>query len=416
MLFLALSISAAATLDVDPWSLVRVDTPDHPQAEASSAHGSLLLAPPSHGAWRTAPIPEITELPDAVAHEAPTAVGAGPWHDAGQRGAGVELAIFDLQWFPDTLDPSLIGEAQTHDCHAHDSCAVPMDMARPRFGFEWGAHGLACAEVVRAIAPEASLHFVRVNGLTTLENAVDWAIREGIDVVSMSLSFFGESFHDGHGPVNEQIERLWAAGILMVTSAGNYADEHWSGTPTDADRDGVLELDGQARLALHFTAGTHRVFISWDEFGDCSTDLSATVFDGSGAIVGQADAPQEPGGSCNPVERVLVHVAADGWHDLQLRHGGAGPLPRVKIFARNGEIWQGRAAGSITDPGSSRAALTVGAITVDPGDLTAYLSDLRSRAFNGRAGPQIVLISPIACAGFRFLGQVRVQFMMVWQR
>ena len=64
---------------------------------------------------------------------------------------------------------------------------------------------MARAEVIRDIAPDADIHLVRVLGQTSLENAVDWAIREDVDFISMSLPFFNESFmmepnhqrHDG---------------------------------------------------------------------------------------------------------------------------------------------------------------------------------------------------------------------------
>ena len=145
-------------------------------------------------------------------------MGVGPWHAAGIDGSGVKIAVFDIQWFGLEQHPTL-SSLSNHDCFGHRSCALPIDTLRPQFAFETGKHGIACAEVVQAIAPGAELHLVRVNGLTALENAVAWAVREEMDLVSMSMSFFSESFYDGTGSINSA-DALVDAGILLVNSAG----------------------------------------------------------------------------------------------------------------------------------------------------------------------------------------------------
>src|SRR6185436_15173116 len=102
---------------------------------------------------------------------------------------------------------------------------------------------VACAQVIHDIAPGAQLYLVRVNGQTTLENAAAWAVREGIDVVSMSMSFFNNSFHDGTGGINATVDTLTAGGVLLVNSAGNYAEEHWTGDFDDPDGDGDADFE-----------------------------------------------------------------------------------------------------------------------------------------------------------------------------
>src|SRR5712691_8107711 len=55
-------------------------------------------------------------------------------------------------------------------------------------------HGSACAGVVRALAPDAEIHSVRVLGAgfkgsgKTLLAGLRWAIEQGYDIVNMSLS------------------------------------------------------------------------------------------------------------------------------------------------------------------------------------------------------------------------------------
>ena len=98
-------VLALIPLVVDPWSLVRVEDPNYPGAETHSATGSVLLEPPPPGiAWTEEDVPVTDSF---VAEEALAALAVHPWHDGGFTGAGVKVAVFDLQWFS-SLDLSLI--------------------------------------------------------------------------------------------------------------------------------------------------------------------------------------------------------------------------------------------------------------------------------------------------------------------
>jgi len=285
----------------------------------------------------------------------------------------VKVAVFDLQWFGAGLAPTVLGDVATQDCYASPTCELPMDTLRPRFSFEEGVHGYACAQVVHDIAPDAQLYLVRVNGQTTLENATDWAIRNGIDVVSMSLSFFNASFYDGTGPISAQIDKLAAAGVLLVVSSGNYAQAHWSGPFTDAG-DGRMLFDGSPGLWIHLPAGSARgIYVNWNQHAACGqTDLDAYLYDSDGNLVDRSEDPQVASADrCAPVERLTGTVAEDGWYRLEVvwRRGSTVDLD-VDVLATNGSIAWARPAGSIADPGSSPNAFTVGAVRA-----TGYLTN-----------------------------------------
>lgn len=280
------------SVGLDPWDLVRVDQPDHPDALVSSSTGSVLAAAPTDLPWRVEEVPwpdlllaeELGEPPGGAttsdpasqeggtAWEALDAMGIRPWHEAGidgnRGGDPVRVAIFDTQWGGLTLagtDGPLAGNPQisSHDCHIHRSCEPAIDDLLPAFSWESGGHGLACAEVLLAVSPGVRLYLVRVSTQTALENAVDWASREGIEVVSMSMSFFNSSFYDGTGPMAEIMDRLHAGGALMVTSAGNYSTQHWSGELRDLDGDGIHEFSDERRtLPVYLGAGTYRFMLS----------------------------------------------------------------------------------------------------------------------------------------------------------
>ncbi len=352
-----------------------MDVAEHAEAIATSDAGSLLAAPPGDGTpWRPAPIPEIDRVllsGNAEAWEAADALGVGPWHARGWDGSGVKVAVFDVQWFNSEQEPHAleIGDAETWDCFAHPSCDPPMDNLRPRFGYELGSHGVACAEVVRDLAPGVELHLVRVNALTTFESAMTGAARHDIDLITMSLSFFNESFYDGTGDVAAAVDRLGDADTLLVTSAGNYATEQWSDRFTDTDGDGWHEFRGVGeRLPVSYKAGGARVSLIWDDFTNCGdTDLDIYAFDAQGRVVGRAAQPQVAGEDCSPMERLSLTVPdSDTPIELGIWLAAGSPNVRLDVMARNGDMVVPAPWGSVTDPGTHPDVFTVGAVRATP--------------------------------------------------
>jgi subtilisin family serine protease len=347
--------------EVGAYDRYRVLDPDWPGAVASSRVASVTLSRPSGVRWS---IEEFPSVDSYQAYEALDALAVAPWHEAGISGAGVKVAVFDVQWLNADLYADELGTYTTHDCENQRSCDATMDTLRPRYAFEEGSHGVACATVIRDIAPGVELHLVRVNGATTFESAVDWAIREGIDVVSMSMSFFNNSFHDGTGSVADAVGDLRAAGTLLVNSAGNYATEHRDGNWRDDDHDQVAEFPwGSEYLPVKFGKGASTVTVAWDQFSRCGdTDLDAYVYASDGTVLGKGEDDQEPEAEgCSPVERVTFDAPEKDWYYLQLRRRRGDESVRFAVFARNGEIYQ-PTAGSMADPASSVSAFTVGAV------------------------------------------------------
>lgn len=345
-------------------ALVRVEDPDHPDALARSSTGAVLAEPPAQGAWSYEPLPVVDGA--VVGQAAVEALNADRWHAAGHTGQGVRVAVFDLGWFGTEEDPRAVGELLTADCWQHPSCEVAMDTRRPRFGYEEGVHGFACAEVVRDVAPDVELFAVRVNGFTTFENAADWAIRHDIDIISMSMSFFNSSFYDGGGVFGPVMERLEAAGVLLVTSAGNSARQHWSGPWLDVDGDGRLDFDGDNALDLALPSGGRRtVFVTWDEFRTCGlSDLDAWILDPEGDVVGRSeDVQSSEGDRCSPVERVSGTIELDGTHQLVV-HGErvSAAWLEVDVFTQAGAVVEPRPAYSMVDPAVHPFAFAVGAV------------------------------------------------------
>lgn len=362
-----LPLLTAALAQDDP-PLYRVDIADYPGALVSSARGSLLDAPPEGTVpYRPEPLPDVhAEAGQSTAWEAKDAMNVEAWHDAGYLGQGVKIAVFDVQWTNAELQEGELGAYETHDCYAHPACTPPLDTLRPRFTYETGSHGVGCAEIVRDIAPEAELHLVRVNGLTTFENAADWAVREGIDVVTLSMSFLNDSFYDGTGASAEIVEELTRGGVLLTTSAGNYADGHWREDFRDDDGDRYHDFPwGSPYLPVYFTAGKSRsLSITWDDFLSCGdTDLDALLINDAGEVIGRGDNTQSVGSrSCMPVERVSGSVDEDQWVWLMVKRVAGDPATRWNLIATSSDVYQSMAEGSVTDPGTHPLAFTVGAV------------------------------------------------------
>lgn len=397
-------------LDVTPGELVRVYDPDYPGALARTETVSLLAEPPDDPdvAWDW----ETLAVPDGTPGQATLdALNADLWHDAGWRGQGVRVAVFDVQWQGAQTVPEVLGPVTTADCWAHPSCETALETIEARFGYEVGVHGYACAQTIHELAPDAELFLVRVNGLSTLRSAVDWAIRHDIDLVSMSMSFFNDSFYDGTGPHQELARRLEAHDILLVSSAGNSARQHWSGAWTDGDGDGRMDFDGSNRLELRLTGSDARrgLYVIWDEFHGCGlSDLDAYVYDAQGQLVGRSELRQRFDQSpCSPVERPSVYVASDGSYYLELvARQLTAPGLQVDVQTTNGTIPDGVREDSMADPASVAEVFTVGAVRAD-GYLTNTVESFSSQGpGRGRspkpdiAGPDGLTVEAYGSVGF----------------
>lgn len=382
-------------IDLPP-ELFRLEEPMHPEAICQSASASVLEEEPESGRWR----PESMAIVDreygvgAINPDAGfDAIGIKAWHDAGFKGQDISIAVFDVEWFGLEWMQEELGDVQTHDCFAHPSCELSLDAHHPRFGFERGVHGIACAEIIRDIAPESELHLLRVLGTTSLENAVSWAIRNEIDIVSMSLSFFNESFYDGTGPVNAQIDRLRADDIVMVTSAGNYAEQHHQAEFLDQDNDGFHDFDDSRGLPVYYSKGTKRISLIWDQFQQCGrTDLNIYVWNRDRELVGRSVRIQGiEEDNCHPSEKASLQIDEDGWYFVEVELRTGTQAPRFDIMAKGGYLWEGHLNGSIVDPATHPSALTVGAVRVD-NYLHSFLESFSSQGptSNGLLKPDLV--------------------------
>jgi len=98
-------------------------------------------------------------------------------------------------------------------------------------------HGTACASIIHALAPNASLLSVRVLGPDNrgkglaFAAGLEWAIEQGASVISLSLSSRSEALF---GVFHDLADRAYFAGAVLVCAANNVAiasSGHLGGRP-----------------------------------------------------------------------------------------------------------------------------------------------------------------------------------------
>jgi subtilisin family serine protease len=143
------------------------------------------------------------------------------WAWAGSTGAGVRVAVVDSG--VDATHP-LVGKVEGQVAFEADPDAdegVRLVQGPPE---DLVGHGTACAAIIRSLAPDVSLHSVRVLGANArgtgarLVAGIRWAVTAGMDVVNLSLSSRSEGWF---APLHEAADQARSAGTVLVCAANN---------------------------------------------------------------------------------------------------------------------------------------------------------------------------------------------------
>ena len=147
------------------------------------------------------------------------------WAFAGSTGKGVRVCILDSGVQPD--HPS-VGELESAVVISVGENGEPV--ATEDDDGDVSGHGTACAGIVRALAPDASISSVRVLGSTftgagpVLLAGLRYAIEQGFDVVNMSLSTTKKPFA---GVLHELADSAYFKRTVLVASAHNMPVESY---------------------------------------------------------------------------------------------------------------------------------------------------------------------------------------------
>lgn len=223
---------------------------------------------------------EVTLMGDMHAGDSSTeaiaAMNADAWHTAGYTGSGVKVAIIDggFEGYSALLSTDL-PDSVTRKNFVDGETDNDVDGTTE--------HGTACAEIVYDIAPDAQLYLAKIATNLELQEAVDWAIAQDVDIISTSLGWYNLTPGDGTGEFEDLVQDARDAGILWLTAAANDRENHWGGLYNDPldknyhfynDKENVNYFSPGVGYISLFSAGTKiNIFLRWDDWSAVDQDF-----------------------------------------------------------------------------------------------------------------------------------------------
>jgi hypothetical protein len=292
-------------------------------------------------------------------------LGVLRWHEQGFRGQQVKIAVLDsgFQGYKEQLGRALPDQVTTRSFRADG-----------KLEFRDSQHGLLCAEVVHAVAPEAELIFVNwePNDPSSFLQAVRWAKEQGAKVITCSLIMPSWSDGEGGGIVNQDIARSVGNGkqtgdMLFFASAGNTAQRHWCGTFTE-DNNGYHQWKPGENVNTLFPWGKDRVAV--EIYGPSAGDYELLVVDPlTEQCVGEKQVRQL-GTKTSKVNCLLVRFTPEPGQSYQIklrskRLLGPGERDKIHLVVLGGELTHYCCQGSISCPADGPGVCAVGAVNQD---------------------------------------------------
>lgn len=242
-----------------------------------------------------------------------------------------------------------------------------------------------------------SLDFIQ--RVTDLE---DW----GADVIVDDFSFFDAPYFED-GPIAMAYADALADGIVMVSSAGNYAQVHYQGVYVDSGGINFHDFGG-GDITMHFTMpqGNAGIILQWsNRFGQSADDYDLCLTDASVSTVYDC-AQDEQNGTQDPIEilvvgcddpsgcagNVAIYRYAGAVRTLEMFFLGATPTEHV---VQADSIFGHQAVPGVMSVGAIRAS--------DPGNLNieTYSSRGPSTVLSGspRPTPTLTTIDCVSDTG-----------------
>jgi subtilisin family serine protease len=252
--------------------------------------------PPNEPAGTVAPAPPTDLWGDRFAR-----LGVDRWHAAGFRGRGVTIALLDrgFRGYREHLGHALPARVTAQSfTRGGDLEAYP------------GQHGILCAEVLHALAPDAELLLAdwEPESPGSFLAAVRWAKDHGAHVISSSVVTPHWSDGDGGGAVHRELTGLLGGDVLCFASAGNTAtDRNWTGPFRDGgdgwhewsagslDNDLTPWGDDPITVSLYGHAGSGYELVVTDLTAGTEVGRPRTEADGAGRFSASVRFPPRAG-------------------------------------------------------------------------------------------------------------------------
>lgn len=153
-----------------------------------------------------------------------------------------------------------------------------------------GGEGTALLEIIHDLAPGADLFFSSgINGSIDMEASIDWLISQGVDIIIDDLFFPDQPFFS-EGSIADAAQDAVDAGVLYLSAAGNFANNHYPGDfePSSLDTGSGREFhdfnsgagdDPFLQVNLEQNASI-QVELQWSEaFGSTPSDYSLSLWE-----------------------------------------------------------------------------------------------------------------------------------------
>ncbi len=295
-----------------------------------------------------------TPLPASIISEGVVLTRAIDYHNAGYEGQNTRVAVIDLG-FSELESVQNVGD-------------LPLNVIGKDFtgtGLTTGTnnHGTKVAQIVYDMAPRAQLYFIKVADEVDLENAKDYCISQGVDVISHSWGWPNTNFTDGTGLVCDIANDARANDILWANAAGNATTMHYQHFFRDTDGDGWHEFSwtGDERQVFqgdpwHETT----IFLTWDDWPTTAQDYDLYLYDSNLNLVASSTNLQT--GTQPPTEKIVYIPASYGSYNIMIHNSNASGNEDLKLFTFNGGLWWATAAHSIWPPADAAGVIAAGAI------------------------------------------------------
>lgn len=342
----------------------------------------LSLAPPSTGSagatdvLLTGWVPMESSMVDAppegvVDGQSPEstpgidATDLGALHERGVTGEGVTVGVIGSRFSAD--HPAISEQVGDYRQFAGDG----------RLLADGAAHDTGVAEIVGRTAPGSSLYLAGVGARATPENyaaAVEWLLANDVDVIVDSASYFPPDAHSME-EMNAIATNASERGVVFVTSAGNYANRHWTGEVAGSSAaDGWVAFEDDTRYNLlgdDEIDGRTSLRLYWSGDADLDLYVYRNTPGADDPLVAKSAANQTgAGGHAEAIDASLP----SGRYYVAVRADRVAEPVSVDFFAANHDLGVTSSGGSMVAPATAESVIAVGASDTETGEARAYSS------------------------------------------
>ena len=256
-------------------------------------------------------------------------------------------------------------------------------------------HGTACAEVIHDVAPGAELFLAAANSQTETMEAIEWLESQGVQVISMSKTWFAGSM-DGTSDLDRFIEQSAGRGVTWVIAAGNFAESHYLGEFSDPDGDGYHEFSEGNELLQIYPEESVTLALNWDDWQVGDQDYDLYLLDGDQNVVASSENRQN-GPDSGAYELINAsELDPEGTYYAAFYAYRATRPAQLNFFVMHGKVEGTMPETSISMPAESGSVLGIGATHWETDELEPYSG--QGPTLDGRLKPDLAAPSVVSIA------------------